>query len=164
MSFRNRSTQNEVLAEIEPIGNVLKIGPDLRFPRIAFGPFPVAIKLLVEAVAIYPAFSIGAGSRIPVPVPGTSYAVCLVNDFVRSASDRSEACEASPIRKSLRPGSRHQAPLPGFLRSMFLSRRVPPLLSKSLWNTRRLTVRCMSPAGLSLAYPLLVRAHAHAHQ
>jgi hypothetical protein len=72
--------EDDVLAQVETVGDVLEIGADLGFARIALGPLPFAIKLRVEAVAIDLGFGIGAGSRVAVPVPSSPDAIGLLDD------------------------------------------------------------------------------------
>src|SRR5262249_22555222 len=62
----------DIPLQIETVGDVVEIAPDLRMARIALAPLPLAEQRLREGVAVGVAFRIAARPGIPVPVPGAA--------------------------------------------------------------------------------------------
>src|SRR5262245_66663771 len=60
--------------QIEAVGNVIEIAPDLGVRGIALGPLPFFQQLFAEGVAVGMALRIAACARLSVPVPGRAYA------------------------------------------------------------------------------------------
>src|SRR5579883_2445991 len=85
--------EGDVAIEIEPVGDELAIAEILRLTREMLGPVPMAQQLLVEGVAIGPAFGIKARAGIAVPIPGAADAAARLVDM------HIEAKRAQPMQR-----------------------------------------------------------------
>ena len=62
----------DVLAQIEPVGDVVHPPLDLRLAGELLAPAPVLVELLVEQVLVDVALGVEACARVPVPPPGAT--------------------------------------------------------------------------------------------
>src|SRR6185295_8582077 len=60
----------DIAPEIEAVGNVIEIAPDLGVGGIALAPLPLLEQLLAKRIAIGVALGVAARTGVPVPVPG----------------------------------------------------------------------------------------------
>src|ERR1700722_1714302 len=79
MGCCNRRREDQVLAQVEAIRDMFQIGADFGLARISLGPLPFPVEFCVEAVAIDPAFGVGARAGVAVPIPSAANAAGLVD-------------------------------------------------------------------------------------
>ncbi len=65
--------ERDVAAQVEPVGDVLRVPQDLRLRGIALGPLPFLLQGVVEAVRVLHALRVAACARVPVPVPRATH-------------------------------------------------------------------------------------------
>ena len=68
----NAAVEAYAASQIEPVGDMLKITPDLGSLGIALAPVPLLHQIRVERIAVGVAFGIAPGARIAIPVPCAS--------------------------------------------------------------------------------------------
>ena len=61
-------------AQVEPVGDVVRVLEDLGLRRVALGPLPLLLELVGELVRVLHALDVAARARIAVPVPGAAHA------------------------------------------------------------------------------------------
>ncbi len=76
------SGETYLVAQAEPVGDMVGIGLQLGLGGEHFRPFPFLLKRLVEVIGIFHALDIDAGAGIPVPVP------CPADTFARLEADQ----------------------------------------------------------------------------
>jgi hypothetical protein len=62
--------EDDVLAQVEPVGHVLRVPEDLRLGGVALLPLELLLQRRVEGVRVREALHVHAGTGVPVPVPG----------------------------------------------------------------------------------------------
>ena len=103
----DRRFELDVLAQVEPIGDVLEVAEELGLARIALTPRPLLLKLVRERVGVVDALDVAACARIAVPVPGAADSRCRLEDArahseLPEAIERVQAGEACTRRRSRR--------------------------------------------------------------
>ena len=85
--------EDDVIAEVVTVGDVLEVGEDLGLGRVLLGPLPLLLQLRVEAVRVVRSRDVATGARVTVPVPGATDAVRRLEDL------RPEAEPAQPVKQ-----------------------------------------------------------------
>lgn len=69
MRRQDRRVEADVAAQIEPIGDMVQVGQNLRLGGETFLPVPFLEQRLRERIAVRVAFGVEAGAGVAVPVP-----------------------------------------------------------------------------------------------
>ena len=64
--------QLDVAAQVEAVGDVVRVAQDLGLAGVALGPLPFLLQLVGERIGILHALDVAARARIAVPVPGAA--------------------------------------------------------------------------------------------
>jgi hypothetical protein len=72
--------QEDVAPEVEAVGDEVQVALDLRLCRHRFGPHPLLLDLVGEAVGVLDALDVAARTRVPVEQPGASDRMGLLED------------------------------------------------------------------------------------
>ena len=70
--LRDTRVEGDVPPEIEPVGDVIGVTQDLRLAGVAFGPLPLLLQRVREAIGILHALDVATRARVSVPVPGAA--------------------------------------------------------------------------------------------
>jgi hypothetical protein len=71
---RDARIQHNIVAQLEPIRDVVEIPQDFCLRGVTLGPFPLAVQFLRKGVGIFEALYVAARTRIAVPEPGAANA------------------------------------------------------------------------------------------
>ena len=82
----------DVLAQIEPVGDVVDILKDFRLVAVALRPMPFLLQVVVEGVGVFQAFHVAARAGVAVPEPGATYTAAGFEGF-RLEAEAAEAME-----------------------------------------------------------------------
>jgi hypothetical protein len=64
----------DVLAEIEPVRDMVHVLEDLGLRCVSLGPVPLPLQVVRERVLIFLALHVASGARVTVPEPGAAHA------------------------------------------------------------------------------------------
>ncbi len=99
MRGRHGGVEVDVLAQVEPVGHVIRIGENIRLRREFLRPVPFLLQFLVEGVGVLHALDVAAGTRVAVPVPGAADTAAALED-PRGKPEAAQAMQEIETRKS----------------------------------------------------------------
>src|SRR5262245_39561887 len=83
--------EEDVAPEIEAVGNVVEVSPDLRVRGIALAPAPLPLQVRAKRVAVGVALRVAARAGVAIPVPGSAHAAACFQDPHRKAEPVTQA-------------------------------------------------------------------------